>query len=293
MKRRYRGWNSKSWKARYEIYKSEKTANEIPGHRSFEEIDELMRLKLDDLHPQEVNYGAIPFGFDQKGTGIYSVKTGELFYLGVQEWLQSCKKRKTRLTFLTTEALVTNVLIQAYEKLWVRNQIVLDLYAPSDLFPIEVPLTIDRKATKQKITTLVDELLAANPNAVIIANGSDTTDPRVLNFQRAKGLNGLEDNDIILIVTCLSPEHYAELNVVGQWLELPGIIRQHYEDQISQAVGRNTGFRQSEQPTKTVVICSNRLAKSMLKSCFQDASARVRLQSRNKSADQLMQANNP
>jgi len=110
-----------------------------------------------------------------------------------------------RLTFLTTEALVTNVLIQAYEKLPIRNPIVLDLYAPSDLFPIEVPLAIDRKATKQKITTLVDEILAANPDAVIIANGSDLTDARVLNYQLAKGLNGLGEKDIFIIVNMPLP----------------------------------------------------------------------------------------
>jgi hypothetical protein len=128
---------------------------------------------------------------------------------------------------------------------------------------------------------------------VIIANGSDVTDPRVLNFQRAKGLNSLDDRDIFVIATCLCPNHYAELNVIGQWLELPRIIGQHYEDQISQAAGRNSGFRKSDKPTRTVLICSNRLAKSVLKSCFQDASARVRLQSRIKSAGQLMQANSP
>jgi hypothetical protein len=103
----------------------------------------------------------------------------------------------------------------------------------------------------------------------------------------------LDERDVYLIVTCLSPDHYAELNAIGQWLELPTIIRQQYEDEISQAVGRNTGFRKSEKPTKTMLICSNRLAKSVLKSCFQDASARVRLQSRIKSADELMQANSP
>jgi hypothetical protein len=284
MKRRYPGWNSKSWQARFEIYKAEKAANEIPGRHEFEEIDELMRLKLDELHPQEVNYEAIPFGFDQKTTGIYSVQTGELFYVGVRNWIQNCN---ARLTFLTTEALITDILIQAYGKLPIRNPIVLDLHAPSKLFPIEVPLIIDRRATKRKITTLVDEILAANPDAVIIANGSDLTDPRILNYQLAKGVNGLEDNDIIVIATCLSPEHYAELNVVGQWLELPGIIRQHYEDQITQAVGRNTGFRKSEKPTNTTLICSNRLAK-ILKSCFQHPSARVRLSVKKRGCRELM-----
>jgi len=275
MKRKHRGWSSKNRKERHKIYQLEKAANEIPGNLSFEEFDELIRLNLDDLHPQEVSYDALPFGFDQKGTGIYSVKAGKLFYLGVQDWIRNTN---ARLTFLTTETLITNVLIEAYHKVPARNPIVLDLYAPSGLFPIEVPLFTDRRSAKRNIGPFVDEILAANPNAVIIANGTNSAHPRVLNFQRAKGVNGLDEKDVFIIGTCLAPDRYAELNVIGQWLNLPGIIRQQYEDEISQAVGRNTGFRQSEKPTKTVVICPHRLYKNTLKDCFRDDSARVRLQ---------------
>jgi len=87
----------------------------------------------------------------------------------------------------------------------------------------------------------------------------------------------LNDNDVYVIATCIPPEQYAELNVVGGWLAIPEVITRFYEDQISQAVGRNTGFRKSEQPTKTVLICSNRLARSVLQKCFKDTAARIRL----------------
>ena len=46
-------------------------------------------------------------------------------------------------------------------------------------------------------------------------------------------------------MTCLSPTKYAELNVIGRWLSIPNIIPTYYQDQINQAVGRKTGFRQS------------------------------------------------
>ena len=65
----------------------------------------------------------------------------------------------------------------------------------------------------------------------------------MLTFQKAKGANHLADRDIYIIVTHLNPDHYAELNVVGQWLEIPDVIELYYRDQISQAVGRNGGFR--------------------------------------------------
>src|SRR3978361_1252902 len=45
----------------------------------------------------------------------------------------------------------------------------------------------------------------------------------------------LEDKYIFFIVTNLSPEKYAELNLLGQWLELPEVIGLHYQDQIDQS----------------------------------------------------------
>ena len=81
-----------------------------------------------------------------------------------------------------------------------------------------------------------------------------------------KGVNGLETNDIYIVVTCLSPAKYAELNVIGQWLEIPNIIQNYYQDQINQAVGRNRGFRQApNSETKTVVITSLRLWNNVLR----------------------------
>ena len=90
--------------------------------------------------------------------------------------------------------------------------------------------------------------------------------PNVKTFQGMKGVNGLETNDIYIVVTCLSPAKYAELNVIGQWLELPNIIQNYYQDQINQAVGRNRGFRQApNSETKTVVITSRRLWNNVLR----------------------------
>ena len=137
-KRRYSGWSSKRRNERHQIYSSEDQAGEIAGDRSFEEIDELMRLNLDRLEAREVSYGAMPFGYDQPGTGIYSSQDGKRFYLGVQDWLKGCK---ARLTFLTTEALVSEALIRMFDgKLSTRDLIVLDLNAGGGFFPIKVPL---------------------------------------------------------------------------------------------------------------------------------------------------------
>jgi hypothetical protein len=100
----------------------------------------------------------------------------------------------------------------------------------------------------------------------------------VMSFQKMKGLNDLTENDINIVATHLAPAKYAELNVLGRWLEIGGdVIRLHYEDQINQAVGRNRGFRQSDKPTKTAVICSNRLWKIALSNLNQSGTSRTLL----------------
>ena len=160
---------------------------------------------------------------------------------------------KARLTFLTTDSLVSRVLMKVHEELY-RTIQVLELHPDSDLFPIDVPLVIDKRAVKgeQKITSLARELLA-NPNAIVIGSKTNLTDPRVMTFQSAKGRNGLEQNDVRVIPTFLSPDHYAELNVIGQWLNLPEVITHFYEDQINQSVGRNWGFRATDKGWVAVV----------------------------------------
>jgi hypothetical protein len=74
-------------------------------------------------------------------------------------------------------------------------------------------------------------------------------------FQGMKGQNGFADKDISIILTCLNPEKFAELNVIGQWLGIHDVIDRHYDDQLNQAVGRNRGFHLSDKrSTKTQVI---------------------------------------
>jgi hypothetical protein len=92
-----------------------------------------------------------------------------------------------------------------------------------------------------------------------------------------KGLNGLEDTDVYIILTCIAPEKFAELNVIGQRLGNDEIVEDFYQDQINQAVGRNRGFRESTtRRTKTVVIASPRLWNSLL-SRLQQRAPRVQL----------------
>jgi hypothetical protein len=123
---------------------------------------------------------------------------------------------------------------------------------------------------------LAKEITESNANAIVISDMVRNV-PAVLDFQSMKGVNGLDHNEIYAVVTCLSPNKYAELNVIGQWLGISNIIQAYYQDQINQAVGRNRGFRECfDRETKAVLISSRRLWKSVL-SRLSDSTPRVQL----------------
>jgi hypothetical protein len=285
VKRLNKNWKKKNRKERVAIYESERATKQIPGRYSFEQCDEWLRLPLSQLEAVQVDYPAIPFGYDAPGRGMYSSQHGKRFYFGVQGWMKDCN---SQITFLTTESLISQVLVRAYEELPIKLN-VLDLHADCELFPIDVPLLLDKRAAadwtrkgKANITALAQEKLAMNPNAIVVGNGIEFADKheRVKTFVRVKGLNGLESNDLIIIPTFLAAEEYALLNVTGQWLELPEVITRFYEDQISQAVGRNQGFRKNAQGSVTL-ICLPRLSRERaFKSCFEEMGrVRIRLAS--------------
>jgi hypothetical protein len=117
----------------------------------------------------------------------------------------------------------------------------------------------DRKSPK---VSELAKIVTADSNAVVISNGVGDGIERIITFQKAKVQNGLQNKNIFVILTNLSPAQYAKLNV-GQWLHIPDIIPLYYEDQINQAVGRNRGFRDNGA-TKTAIITSNRLYRNVL-----------------------------
>ena len=205
----------------------------------------------------------LDFGNDRNERGIYKAEDGSVYYLGVQEWVfKSIGNRN----YLTTEDLAVEILRDIYARMTLDRSNIRFLHHssinPSDaLFPINVPVKIDRRAGKKNLDALIKELLDENPDAYIICNGAEAHD-RVLTYQAAKGRNDLFDRDIYIVVTYLAPEQYMELNVIGQWLNIPNIFKMFYVDQIVQAVGRNKGFRDDGMKRKAVVIASPSLAYS-------------------------------
>src|ERR1700693_4270199 len=69
--------------------------------------------------------------------------THRAYYMGPRPWLSACS---AHLTFVTTEALVADVIEGALRKSRMRDPIRLDLTNVPDVYPIRVPVLIDRRA---------------------------------------------------------------------------------------------------------------------------------------------------
>jgi len=270
---RHSDWRNTPRSRRLAVYRH--LLDDIPHRRmpDFDSFDELMRLDLNVLEPIQVDFDAIPFGYDNSKTGIYRQRHGDKYYLGPKPWLT---ENRAQFTFLTTESLVEKIIEGAFHKLWVRGhagrrlitKLALDQVPP--IYPVKIPVQFDRRAAADRpggnrISALAADILADNDNGLVIADGVDGVEP-VLTFQGMKGQNGFADKDISIILTCLNPEKFAELNVLGQWLGIEDVIDRYYDDQLNQAVGRNRGFRLSDRrPTTTRVITSSRLWQQVLR----------------------------
>jgi hypothetical protein len=260
-------WRNRRRHERLSVYRQLKAKMELPDRiAEFEKFDELMRLDLATLDMLQVDYDEIQFGYDNTNSGIYRQKHGEKFYIGPQHWLFGGDRH---ITVLTTETLVMHAVVGATNRHLHRGRgsrrpfrLLLD-HMPG-IYPIKIPTFIDRRAGKKAVTGLAGEIMESNSNAIVISDMIRDL-PGVMTFQSMKGVNGLDANDIYIVVTCLNPAKYGELNVIGQWIKIPNIIQVYYQDQINQAVDRNKGFRQSpDRNTETVLIASRRLWKSIL-----------------------------
>jgi hypothetical protein len=274
---KFEDWRNLPRKARQEIYEGLKQEDGFPplSMKSFEDFEELMRLDLTTLRSVNVDFDRFPYGKDNPTTvGIYRPKDGEQYYIGAKQWIAEMNAVPT---FLTTEEVVAKVIRRAFEEVVsnIETKLVdgdklpnkrlyrIDLDEVDGVYPVNVPIIHDPRARadgkKAGVSQLASSILSADENAIVIANGVDKELPRILTFQRMKGLNGLEERNIYIVLTWLAPTVYAKLNVLGQWLDCEMTVSGYYQDQINQAVGRNRGFRQSDNETKTVVICSKEL----------------------------------
>ncbi len=276
---RYLNWRNKARRERLAIYRRLREQDRLKGVSDFGEFDAFMREDFDRLGLYSVDYGKITFGHDAAERGIYGSRHGDEYYLGPRRWLFDAASQNT---FLTTEKFVADIIEKAIRQ---ANETAgphrINLTDIPGIYPIKVPICLDRRAGAdrnecEKVSALAREIVRENPSAFVISDGVSGVES-VKTFQSMKGLNGLEDRDVYVILTSLAPEKYAQLNVIGQWLGQGNVIQEFYQDQINQAVGRNQGFRKSaNRQTTTIAVASPRLWNSVLAK-MQNEAPRVQL----------------
>ena len=106
------------------------------GICTFDDFDELVRLKLDTLKSFQVDYDTFPYGKDNsEGSGIYRPQHGTWYYIGLKSWL--LEMWTVVPTFLTTEDVVAQIIKKSYEE---RRPLSLELDDLPGIFPIKVPV---------------------------------------------------------------------------------------------------------------------------------------------------------
>jgi hypothetical protein len=268
-------WQELSVRERRERFQAMKTADPALGAVDFEEYNELRFLDLAHFERVQVDYFAQPFGRENSQKSIYLSRHGNTYYFGAKHW--PCSSDSTNWIFLTTERFTTEAIAALYESKLGRPLLRLDLDNLPGVYPVDVPVVKNKKARAEKIQELASEILASGNGTVVIADGlGSMRGERARTFQGMKGYNGWSDKDVFIALTYLAPEVYARLNALGLWLRLDDTIGKYYAAQLSQAVGRNTGFRK-KPGTKTVVVATAGLLR-LIQTKLARFAPRVRLQ---------------
>ena len=97
------------------------------------------------------------------------------------------------------------------------------------------------------------EITESNPEVVIIGNMMADA----ISHMASRGLNALENRDIVAVYTWPSLPQFAELAAINTKFGLRDAIRLTYVDTFNQTSGRNRGFR--DQGRQHVVMMSSRL----------------------------------
>ena len=226
--------------------------------KDFDGFDALANIELETLATVTVDFEAIPYGSVTDPESIYRKEHGKKAVFGAKEWLRELKCRKI---FLTTENVVAAVTEYVFRNGVHPARIIRRSLEPtSGVHPIQVPIIRDERAVSRDVEALVDEIVSGNENAIVICNGVDNDNAgTVINFELAKGRNDLSDNDIYIIMTMLHPKDFARLNALGIFIARPDIIKTHYRDLLIQATGRNTGYRDTRNGRRTIVIQGRKL----------------------------------
>jgi hypothetical protein len=146
--KQFSGWRNLKLRDRREVYGGLYKEAKSLGIPTFEDFDDLMRLELTSLQPYHVDYERFKYGKDNPyatASGIYRPQHGHGYYIGLKRWLS--QMGDTVPTFLTTEEVVSHTIKKAYG----QRLLSLELDNLPGLFPIKVPVFIDKRAKSDRV----------------------------------------------------------------------------------------------------------------------------------------------
>lgn len=256
-------WSCTQVTDRYSAYSA--LSGTAPKWMNFYRCCELVEADFVPSDAVHVDYDQIPFGVENSDSSIYKAQDGQPRYIRLKNWWS---RLRARVVITTTEKLPKIIASQARwtsgdcpgeSKFYVLNA------NGDEFFPTEQLLLVpDARASKDRVQELVNCILEDTrmPTDFVITNS--VKHDRVINHIRARGRNDLSHVNLASILTFIGPDQYSNLNVIGQFFNIPDVIPVYYRDVLNQDVGRNRGFRSSSPtPKDHRVYVSPRLLRSL------------------------------
>jgi hypothetical protein len=111
------------------------------------------------------------------------------------------------------------------------------------------------KPDRQWVRHIHEEIVASDPNAIIISNKADEYG---ITPNKAKGLNDYIGKKIYYVMMFPSPDQYRDLLVENAVFDTVNCVKLHLLDEFDQIVGRTLGFRY-RPGSEVIVIMPTRL----------------------------------
>ena len=134
-------------------------------------------------------------------------------------------------------------------------------YLPRDRMRVQIYLDDRARANRKNkpdrewIRHVHKEIMASDPNAIIISNKADEYG---ITPNKAKGLNDYIGRKIYYVMMFPSPDQYRDLLVENAVFGTGNCVKLHLLDEFDQIVGRTLGFRY-RPGSKVIVIMPTRL----------------------------------
>jgi hypothetical protein len=145
--------------------------------------------------------------------------------------------------------------------IWRITDLPVACYLPRDRMPVQIYLDDRARASRkdkldrQWVRHIHEEIVASDPNAIIISNKADD---HGITPNKAKGLNDYIGKKIYYIMMFPSPDQYRDLLVENAVFDSANCVRLHLLDEFDQIVGRTLGFRY-RPGSEVIVIMPTRL----------------------------------